>query len=160
MQESMMIAEVGGMVNVSGSRIATPFAPPSPGSTPMITPRITPTNISIRLNGVSATLNPCRSEVISAKRAPLVELQPGLERAFRQRQLEPDFEQQEEDDADPDRDQRRREPRIAPEPPHEERDEGRRGHVQAHRLDQHDVDDRRQEHPQDLPERAARHERL
>ena len=65
-----MIAEVGGIVNVSGSRIATPFAPPSPGSTPMITPSTTPTNISIRLNGVSATLKPCNSEVISSNAAP------------------------------------------------------------------------------------------
>ena len=53
-----MMAEVGGMVNVSGSRIATPFAPPSPGNTPMMTPRMMPTNISIRLNGVSATVKP------------------------------------------------------------------------------------------------------
>ena len=35
-----MIAEVGGIVNVSGSRIAMPFAPPRPGSTPMMTPRL------------------------------------------------------------------------------------------------------------------------
>ena len=53
-----MMAEVGGMVNVSGSRIATPFAPPSPGSTPMITPSMMPTSISTRLNGVSATEKP------------------------------------------------------------------------------------------------------
>ena len=53
-----MIAEVGGIVNVSGSRIAMPFAPPRPGSTPMMTPRLTPMNMSSRLNGVSATENP------------------------------------------------------------------------------------------------------
>ena len=35
-----MIAVVGGMAKVSGSRIATPLAPPRPGRTPMITPRI------------------------------------------------------------------------------------------------------------------------
>jgi len=46
------------MVNVSGSRIATPFAPPRPGSTPMMTPRTMPTNISPRLNGVSAIEKP------------------------------------------------------------------------------------------------------
>ena len=37
-----MIAEVGGMLKVSGSRMATPLAPPSPGSTPMITPSMMP----------------------------------------------------------------------------------------------------------------------
>ena len=31
-----MIAEVGDIEKVSGSRIATPLAPPSPGSTPMM----------------------------------------------------------------------------------------------------------------------------
>jgi hypothetical protein len=49
MQESMMIAVVGGMAKVSGSRIATPFAPPRPGSTPMMTPRTTPTNMNMML---------------------------------------------------------------------------------------------------------------
>ena len=42
----MMIAEVGGIVNVSGSRIATPFAPPRPGSTPMMTPSMMPTTMA------------------------------------------------------------------------------------------------------------------
>ena len=51
-------ADVGGMVKVSGSRIAMPLAPPSPGSTPISTPSVTPMNISNRLNGVSATENP------------------------------------------------------------------------------------------------------
>ena len=37
-----MIAEVGGIEKVSGSRIATPLAPPRPGSTPMITPSVMP----------------------------------------------------------------------------------------------------------------------
>ena len=58
MQESMITADVGGIEKVSGSRIAMPLAPPSPGSTPMMTPSVTPTNISSRLNGVSATENP------------------------------------------------------------------------------------------------------
>ena len=34
-----MIAEVGDMAKVSGSRIATPLAPPRPGSTPISMPR-------------------------------------------------------------------------------------------------------------------------
>ncbi len=61
-----MIAEVGGIVNVSGSRIAMPFAPPSPGSTPMITPRLTPINMSSRLNGVNATAKPWNSAPMSS----------------------------------------------------------------------------------------------
>ena len=38
----MMIAEVGFMLKVSGSRMATPLAPPRPGSTPMSTPSVMP----------------------------------------------------------------------------------------------------------------------
>ena len=38
----MMIAAVGDIEKVSGSRMATPFAPPRPGSTPISTPSVTP----------------------------------------------------------------------------------------------------------------------
>ena len=44
-----MIAEVGDMVKVKGSKMAMPLAPPSPGNTPIMTPRITPININMTL---------------------------------------------------------------------------------------------------------------
>ena len=66
MHESMMMADVGGMENVSGSRIATPFAPPSPGKTPMMTPSRMPTIIKAKLYQESATLKPPMSELISS----------------------------------------------------------------------------------------------
>ena len=53
-----MMADVGGIENVSGSRIATPLAPPSPGSTPMMTPSTMPSTITMMLNGCSATAKP------------------------------------------------------------------------------------------------------
>ena len=53
-----MIAEVGDIENVSGSRIATPLAPPRPGSTPMITPSMMPMTISRRLYGWRTTAKP------------------------------------------------------------------------------------------------------
>ncbi len=53
-----MMAEVGGMVKVRGSRMATPLAPPSPGSTPIKTPKTTPTNINSMFIGVRMTANP------------------------------------------------------------------------------------------------------
>src|SRR4051812_42948 len=62
MQESITIADVGDMVNVSGSRIATPLAPPRPGSTPMSTPRVMPTNIRPMFIGVRTTTKPCSNE--------------------------------------------------------------------------------------------------
>jgi hypothetical protein len=58
MQESIMIAEVGGIVKVRGNKIAMPFAPPSPGKTPIMTPREIPTSINKILKGVRATENP------------------------------------------------------------------------------------------------------
>ena len=64
-----MIAEVGGMVKVKGSRIATPLAPPKPGNTPINTPSTMPTSISIRLKGVSAMAKPCISALISVMHA-------------------------------------------------------------------------------------------
>src|SRR5712691_11936439 len=59
MQESMTMAEVGSIVNVSGNRIATPFGPPSPGSTPTKMPSTSPTIISARVFQVSRTAKPC-----------------------------------------------------------------------------------------------------
>ena len=53
-----MIADVGGMLKVSGSRIATPLAPPRPGSTPMMTPSTMPRIITMMLKGCRATAKP------------------------------------------------------------------------------------------------------
>src|SRR5258708_30084429 len=116
MHESRMIAEVVppgccAIEKVRGSRMATPFAPPRPGSTPMMIPRMTPTNISNRLNGDNATPNPCISALISSTQSPLgadgsvhrhgalVEPQRSLERPFGKRHREPYFEYQEKRDA-------------------------------------------------------------
>jgi hypothetical protein len=73
MHDSRMMAEVAppgccAIWKVSGSRIATPLAPPRPGSTPMITPSTTPATISIRLNHDSATAKPPIRELISCIR--------------------------------------------------------------------------------------------
>src|SRR5690349_23879855 len=101
MHDSRMIAEVAppgccAIEKVSGSRIATPFAPPSPGSTPMITPSTMPTNMKSRFFSVSATRKPCSSDWISSTGAPSVDAEERLERPFRQRHEEPDLEDEEE----------------------------------------------------------------
>src|SRR6185295_1555082 len=103
MHESRMIAEVAppgvcAMLKVSGSRMATPFAPPSPGSTPMITPRITPVNISARFFSVIATPKPCISDWISSILS--IQPEPRFDRALGQRHLEPDLEHEIEGDHD------------------------------------------------------------
>ena len=70
-----MIADVAppgccAIVNVSGSRIATPFAPPRPGNTPISTPNVTPANMRARLNHVIAMAKPPIRDWISCMRAP------------------------------------------------------------------------------------------
>src|SRR5476651_1460796 len=125
MHDSRMIAEVVppgccAMPKVSGSRIATPLAPPRPGSTPMITPRITPANISTILVSESATAKPCiRDWICSISAQP----QPGFERPLGQRNLEPDFEDDVEEHAVADADRGQLPPLILAEPAHEEADE-------------------------------------
>src|SRR5260370_27918079 len=59
MNDSITIADVGSMVNVSGSRMATPFGPPSPGSTPTKMPSTSPTIIRRSVFQVSRTAKPC-----------------------------------------------------------------------------------------------------
>src|SRR5258707_11569021 len=59
MHDSITIADVGSMVNVSGNRIATPFGPPSPGSTPTKMPSTSPTIIRRIVFQVSRTAKPC-----------------------------------------------------------------------------------------------------
>ena len=61
-----MIAEVGGIVKVSGNKIAIPFAPPKPGSTPIITPRMMPISINMMLKGDIATAKPPNRALISS----------------------------------------------------------------------------------------------
>src|SRR5919204_4930407 len=91
-----MMAEVGGMVNVSGSRMATPLAPPSPGSTPMMVPSMMPTTATNRLNGVTAIWKPSRR----FSRPIRLESQPGLERALGHRHQEPALEHEEGGEGD------------------------------------------------------------
>src|SRR3954467_7832534 len=122
MHESRMIAEVVppgfcAMEKVSGSRIATPLAPPRPGSTPMMMPSTTPMNMSSRLNGDRATPKPCISAWISST-CSSTQPERRLERALGQRHAEPDLESQEKCDADADGHGHDLEPGVLAEPPH------------------------------------------
>src|SRR6186713_1213374 len=59
MHESITMADVGSMVNVMGSRMATPFGPPRPGSTPTKMPSTSPSSIIARIFHVKRTAKPC-----------------------------------------------------------------------------------------------------
>src|SRR6185436_5109063 len=132
MHDSRMIAEVAppgccAIEKVSGSRMATPFAPPRPGSTPMITPRTIPASISATLNHERATANPPIRDWISCIAAPLVESEGGFEGTLGQRHLEPDLEHHEEGQVRSDGNREDLRPRVFREVAHEEGDEERRG---------------------------------
>src|SRR5512146_3267633 len=104
MQDSRMMAEVWppgvcAIEKVSGSRIATPLAPPRPGSTPMITPSRMPNSISARLVSVRATAKPWNSDWMSSITVASVQAEQRLERPLGQRHEEPDLEDEEEDHA-------------------------------------------------------------
>src|SRR3990170_4741980 len=70
-----MMAEVGGILKVTGMRMATPFAPPRPGKTPTMVPTKSPATNTAMLNGVRAIPSPIsRLDNASMPSSP-----PGLE---------------------------------------------------------------------------------
>src|SRR6516225_11229562 len=96
MQESMTMAEVGSIVNVSGSRIATPFGPPSPGSTPTKTPSSSPTIISDSVFHVMRTANPCsRRPSASIARSSRLAPEQRFDRSLGHQDVERDIERDE-----------------------------------------------------------------
>src|SRR6266508_4190408 len=121
-----MIAEAGGIRKVNGSRIATPFAPPSPGSTPMIVPRTMPIPAMARLYGVIATVKP---RAICSK--PISVAQPRLEGSLRQRHQEPSLEDEEGQHDEDEREHDGEDQGVPPRPPHVEAHVERGGDVQA-----------------------------
>src|SRR4051812_17560090 len=160
MQESRMMAEVAppgvcAMLKVRGSRMATPLAPPSPGSTPMMTPRITPVNISSRLVSDSATAKPCARAWISATS---VQPEQSFDGTLGQRHQEPALEDQEERHRGAGADGDHLPPGEFAQPAHEEGDEQDRGDVDADPRDRPGIDRRRDEHGQHHPELRAEHE--
>src|ERR1700687_5669452 len=136
MHDSRMIADVAppgccAIENVSGSRIATPLAPPRPGSTPMITPSTIPANISIRLNHDSATAKPPIRFWSSCIARALTEPQGRFQRALGQGNPEPDLEHDEEGHHRAHAHREDLRPRVLAQVAHEERDEDGRRDVDA-----------------------------
>src|SRR3954468_15944876 len=160
MQESRMMAEVAppgvcAMLKVRGSRMATPLAPPRPGSTPMITPRITPVNISSRLVNESATAKPCARAWISATS---VQPEESFDGTLGQRHQEPALEDQEQRHRRAGADGGDFPPGELAQPAHEEGDEQDRGNIDADPSDRPGVDRGRHEHRQYHPKLPRKHE--
>src|SRR5262245_31694682 len=164
MQESMTMAEVGSIVKVSGSRIATPFGPPRPGSTPTKIPSSSPTIISDSVFQVSSTPKPCSRRVkasIARLSSSVLAAEEPLDGSLGHDDVEGDVERDEHrereheggDDALPRRD--------APDEAHEARDQQEARDVEAEPLHQHAKQQRRHEDLQYAPELiAAQDERL
>src|SRR3989304_452857 len=151
-----MIPEVGGIANVSGSRIATPLAPPRPGSTPMMVPSVMPTTAMKMLYGVSAMANPPRMFSTPTRSVP----EPRLEGSLRHRHEEPLLEDEERHDGDADREARHEEPRGAPAPAHLDAHVERRGDVETDELHEDHPRRRRRQDLQHGPELLALDEAL
>src|SRR5436190_19304813 len=101
MHESITIAEVGSIVNVSGNSIATPFGPPSPGSTPTKMPSTRPTSISASIFHVSSTAKPCISRP-NASIGGVLAAEELFERALGHDHVERDIEGAEHDEREHD----------------------------------------------------------
>src|SRR5215831_17099966 len=143
MQDSITIADVGSMVKVSGSRIATPFGPPRPGSTPTNMPSTSPSIISDSVFTVSSTPKP-RNRSSSASMA--LGSEPGLERAFGHDHIEGDVEGDEHRRGEDERRQHRLPPGDAPDDAHESGDEQEARDVDAQPLREEAEQERRHQH--------------
>src|ERR1700722_9629295 len=107
MPDSMTIAEVGSIVNVSGSRMATPLGPPSPGSTPTKMPSTSPTIINAMVFQVISTAKPCSSKPKASILIIALVAECRFERAFRHDDVERDIESHEHDRGEQKRGQQR-----------------------------------------------------
>src|ERR1044071_4998797 len=96
MHDGITMPEVGSIVKVSGSRMATPFGPPSPGSTPTKMPSTSPTSIIARIFQVSRTAKPCsrRPKASISRRSPP---EKSFDRPLRHDHVERDVEGHEHD---------------------------------------------------------------
>src|ERR1700751_3586107 len=97
MQDSITIAEVGSIVKVNGSRIATPFGPPSPGSTPTKMSSTSPTIIRTSVFQVSRTAKPWTRRPNASIAAPALVAEGRFQRPLRHDDVEGDVEGYEHD---------------------------------------------------------------
>src|SRR5439155_17217063 len=88
MHDSITMADVGSMVKVSGKRIATPFGPPRPGSTPTKMPSTRPTIIKASVLNVNRTSKPCSRR----PRASMLVTEQGFDRPPGHEDVEGDVE--------------------------------------------------------------------
>src|SRR6187399_2409747 len=151
MQDSITMAEVGSMVKVSGSRIATPLGPPSPGNTPTKMPSTRPTIISTSVFHVSRTAKPCMSRPKASiedlpRLAHALAAEGRFERPLRHDDVERDIEGHEHDRGEQERGQQRLPQRDLSDDAHEGGDQGEACDIEPEKLHGQAEQQRRNEH--------------
>src|SRR6266404_5392352 len=157
MQDSITIAEVGSMVKVSGSRIATPFGPPSPGSTPTKMPSTRPTIIRASVFHVSSTANPCinrpKASIEDLSRVARTLVAEGrLERSLRHDDVKRDIEGHEHDRGEEEGGEQRFPQRDLADHSHEDGDQQKTRDIKPEELRRQTEQQRRNEHRHDAAE--------
>src|SRR6202022_1251785 len=157
MHDRITIAEVGSMVKVSGSRIATPFGPPSPGSTPTKMPSTSPTIIRTSVFHVSRTAKPC----INRPKASIEDLswfaralvaEGRLKRSLRHDDVKRDIEGHEHDRREEKGGKQRFPQRDPADHSHEGGDQEKARDIKPEKLRSQTEQQRRNEHRHDAPE--------
>src|SRR6476646_3069275 len=159
MQESITMAEVGSMVKVSGSRIATPLGPPSPGSTPTKMPSTSPTIISRSVFQVRRTAKPCKRRPKASMNSDPVDLLAAdgrFERPLRHDDVEGDVERHEHHGGEHERGQKRFPQRDLADQAHEPRDQEEARDVKPEELHGETEQERRNEHRHDAAQLRLR----
>src|SRR6267142_3327091 len=148
MHDSITMAEVGSMVKVSGSRIATPFGPPRPGSTPTKMPSTSPTIISAIVFHVSRTAKPGSKR----PRASILVALPSesrFERPLRHDDVEGDVEGDKHDRGEEECCEQRFPQRDLADHPHEARDQEEACDIEPEKLRGEAEQEGRHEHRHD-----------
>src|ERR1019366_5393263 len=163
MHDSITIAEVGSMVNVSGSRIATPFGPPRPGSTPTKMPSTSPTIISASVFHVSRTAKPCMSRPKASMEklswfAHALVAAGRFERPLRHDDVKRDIEGHEHRSGKNEGGEQRFPQRDPSDHPHEGGDQKEACDIEPEKLRGQTEQQRRDEHRHDAPELRPRDE--
>src|SRR3979411_2804416 len=148
MQDSITMAEVGSMVKVSGSKMATPLGPPSPGNTPTKMPSTSPTIISASVFHVSSTAKPCINRPKASIKSVLSS-ERRFQRPFRHDDVEGDIEGHEHDGREHESGEQRFPQRDLADDPHESRDQQKARDIEPEKLHGDTEQQRRHEHRHD-----------
>src|SRR5438067_1557520 len=159
MQDSITIAEVGSIVNVSGSRIATPLGPPRPGSTPTKIPSTSPSIIKSSVFQVMRTAKPCSSNP-NASMTGFLAAERRFERTLRHDDVEGDVEGHEHHGGEHEGREQRLPQRDLADQAHEAGDQEEARDIEPEELHGEAKQQRRDEHRHHAAKLRPRHEDL